>query len=118
MDELCDFLRIHHITLESPNPIPSTHINQNTARLVKKYRDLNAPINTHAISRWSEILDQEIIEAIEDICKTEMDFFGYSRKTRVQVPIHIKFRFLVRCYNLKEKLIFSLPLSLKLKRLE
>ncbi len=118
VDELCDFLRIHRITLESPNPIPSAHIDQNAARLVKKYRDLNAPINTHAISRWSEILDQEIIEAIEDICKTEMDFFGYSRKTRVQVPIPIKFRFLVRCYNLKEKLIFSLPLSLKLKRLE
>ncbi len=118
LDELCDFLRIHHVTLESPNPISSAHIDQNTARLVKKYRDLNATINPQAISRWKEVLDQQTIEAIEDICKTEMDFFRYSRETRVKVPIPGKFRFLAHWYELKEKLIFSLPLSLKLKRLE
>jgi uncharacterized short protein YbdD (DUF466 family) len=118
MDELCDFLRIHHVTLESPNPISSTHIDQNTARLVKKYRDLNATINPHAISRWKAVLDKQTIGAIEDICKTEMDFFRYSRETRVKVPIPGKFRFLAHWYELKEKLIFSLPLSLKLKRLE
>ena len=118
MDELCDFLRIHHVTLESPNPISSAHIDQNTARLVKKYRDLNATINHHAISRWKEVLEQQTIEGIEDVCKTEMNFFGYSSETRVQVPIPGKFRFLAHWYELKEKLIFSLPLSLKLKRLE
>ena len=118
MDELCYFLRIHRVRLESANPISTAHIDQNAARLVKKYSDLNAPINPHAISRWKEVLDQQTIEAIEDVCKTEMDFFGYARETRVQVPIPGKFRFLARWYELKEKLIFHFPLSLKLKRLE
>lgn len=118
MDELCDLLKIHPVKLESPNPIPSVKVDLNTARLVKKYSDLNAPINPHAISRWKEVLDLQTIEAIEDVCKTEMDFFGYSRETSVQVSIPMKFRFLAYWYELKEKLIFSLPLSLKLKRLE
>lgn len=118
MDELCEFLRIPPVRLESPNPITSANVDQKTARLVKKYNDLNAPINPHAISRWKELLDLQTIEAIEDICKTEMDFFGYARETRVQVPIPGKFRFLAHWYELKEKLIFHLPLSLKLKRLE
>jgi hypothetical protein len=47
-----------------------------------------------------------------------MNFFGYARETRVQVPIPGKFRFLARWYEIKEKLIFHFPLSLKLKRLE
>jgi hypothetical protein len=118
MDELCDFLRIHRVRLESANPISTAHIDQNAARLVKKYSDLNAPINPHAISRWKEVLDQQTIEAIEDVCKTEMDFFRYSRETRAQVSTPMKFRFLASWYEVKEKLIFSLPLSLKLKRLE
>jgi hypothetical protein len=118
MDELCDFLKIPPVTLESPNPVTTAHVDQNSARLVKKYSDLNAPINPHAISRWKELLDLQTIEAIEDICKTEMDFFGYAHETRVQVPIPGKFRFLARWYEIKEKLIFHFPLSLKLKRLE
>ena len=109
---------IRELVLEFPNPIPSADIDQNTARLLKKYSNLNAPINPHAISRWKEVLDQQTIEAIEDVCKTEMDFFGYARETHVQVPIPGKFRFLAHWYELKEKLIFSLPLSLKLNRLE
>lgn len=118
MDGLCDLLKIHPIKLESPNPIPSVKVDLNTARLVKKYSDLNAPINPHAINRWKEVLDLQTIEAIEGICKSEMDFFSYSRESDVQTSIPMKFRFLVRWYELKEKLIFSLPLSLKLNRLE
>ena len=118
LDELCEFLEIPSIPLESPNPITLTNVDQSTARLAKKYRDLSAPINPHAISRWKEVLNQDTLERIEALCVKEMEFYGYARETHVKASIPRKFCFLARWYALKEQLIFHLPVALKLKRIE
>jgi len=118
MNELCDFLRIQRVTLKSTSNLPTADFDLNSARLQKKYNDLNNPINPQAISRWEEILNRQTIESIEGFCKKEMESFGYSQSSNNPMRIPTKFHFLAVWYELKEKIIFLLPVSLKLRRLE
>ena len=118
IDELCAFLGLSPMKIdEIATRNPSSH-NETNARLNKKYVDLNQPISPRAVEQWREVLDLRQQETIESICRNEMYKFGYECVTHATAHIPLTMQNIAYWYDLKEKLLFSLPLSLKLKRLE
>jgi hypothetical protein len=92
--------------------------NETNTRLNKKYVDLNQPISPRAVEQWREVLDLRQQETIEFICRNEMHKFGYNCETNATAYIPLTLQIIAYWYDLKEKLLFHLPLSLKLKRVE
>jgi len=118
IDNLCAFLGLSPMKIdEIATQNPSSH-NETNARLNKKYVDLNQPISPRAVEQWREVLNLRQQETIEFICRNEMPNFGYKCETHATAYIPLTLQIIAYWYDLKEKLLFHLPLSLKLKRLE
>ena len=118
IDNLCAFLGLSPMKIdEIATQNPSGH-NETNARLNKKYVDLNQPISPRAVEQWREVLNLRQQETIEFICRNEMPNFGYKCETHATAYIPLTLQIIAYWYDLKEKLLFHLPLSLKLKRLE
>jgi hypothetical protein len=118
IDELCAFLGLSPMKIDEVATLNSNGHNEANARLNKKYVDLNQPINSRAIEQWREVLTHRQQETIESICRYEMHNLGYVSETHSSAYIPLTFQIIAFWYELKEKIVFSLPLSLKLKRLE
>lgn len=118
IDELCAFLGLSPMKIDEVATLNSNGYNKANARLNKKYVDLNQPINSRAVEQWREVLDLRQQESIESICRNEMPKFGYECETHATAHIPLTLQIIAFWYDLKEKLLFHLPLSLKLKRLE
>ena len=118
IDELCAFLGLSPMKIDEVATLNSNGYNKANARLNKKYVDLNQPISPRAVEQWREVLDLRQQETIEFICRNEMHKFGYECETNATAYIPLTLQIIAFWYDLKEKLLFHLPLSLKLKRLE
>ena len=118
IDELCAFLGLSPMKIDEVATLNSNGHNEANARLNKKYVDLNQPINPRALEKWREVLTHRQQETIESICRYEMHNLGYVSETHSSAYIPLTFQIIAFWYELKEKIVFSLPLSLKLKRLE
>ena len=118
INELCAFLGLSPMKIEEVATLNSNGHNEANTRLNKKYVDLNQPINSRAVEQWREVLDLQQQETIESICRNEMPNFGYKFETDATVYVPLTLQIIAFWYDLKEKLLFHLPLSLKLKRLE
>ena len=118
INELCAFLGLSPMKIEEVATLNSNGHNEANARLNKKYVDLNQPINPRALEKWREVLTHRQQETIESICRYEMHNLGYVSETHSSAYIPLTFQIIAFWYELKEKIVFSLPLSLKLKRLE
>ena len=118
IDELCAFLGLSPMKIDEVATLNSNGYNKANARLNKKYVDLNQPISSRAVEQWREVLDLRQQETIEFICRNEMHKFGYECETNARAYIPLTLQIIAYWYDLKEKLLFHLPLSLKLKRLE
>jgi len=118
IDELCAFLGLSPMKIDEVATLNSNGCNKANARLNKKYVDLNQPINSRAVEQWREVLDLRQQESIESICRNEMPNFGYEFETDATTYVPLTLQIIAFWYDLKEKLLFHLPLSLKLKRLE
>jgi hypothetical protein len=118
INELCAFLGLSPMKIEEVATLNSNGHNEANTRLNKKYVDLNQPINSRAIEQWREVLTHRQQETIESICRYEMHNLGYVSETHSSAYIPLTFQIIAFWYELKEKIVFSLPLSLKLKRLE
>ncbi len=118
IDELCAFLGLSPMKIDEVATLNSNGHNEANARLNKKYVDLNQPINPRALEKWREVLTHRQQETIESICRYEMPNFGYECETHAKAYVPLTFQIIAFWYELKEKIVFSLPLSLKLKRLE
>jgi hypothetical protein len=117
-DELCAFLGLSPMKFDEVATLKSNGYNETNARLNKKYVDLNQPINSRAIEQWREVLTHRQQETIESICRYEMHNLGYVSETHSSAYIPLTLQIIAYWYELKEKIVFFLPLSLKLKRLE
>jgi hypothetical protein len=118
IDELCAFLGLSPMKIDEVATLNSLGYDEANARLNKKYVDLNQPISPRAVEQWREVLTHRQQETIESICRNEMHKFGYECVTHATAHIPLTIQIIAYWYDLKEKLLFSLPLSLKLKRLE
>jgi hypothetical protein len=118
IDELYAFLGLSPMKIDEVATLNSLGYDEANARLNKKYVDLNQPISPRAVEQWREVLDLRQQETIESICRNEMHKFGYECVTDATAHIPLTMQIIAYWYDLKEKLLFSLPLSLKLKRLE
>ena len=118
IDELYAFLGLSPMKIDEVATLNSLGYDEANARLNKKYVDLNQPISPRAVEQWREVLDLRQQETIESICRYEMHNLGYVSETNSSVYIPLTLQIIAYWYDLKEKLLFSLPLSLKLKRLE
>ncbi len=118
INELCAFLGLSPMKIDEVATRNPSGYNESNARLNKKYVDLNQPISSRAVEQWREVLDLRQQEIIESICRNEMPNFGYEFETDATVYVPLTLQIIAFWYDLKEKLLFHLPLSLKLKRLE
>jgi hypothetical protein len=94
-------------------------------RFVKKYSDLNKPLNPARLSAWKEQLDEVEISICESFCGNlatklmydELQKLNYFKK----LSYRLKYLKSILNANLdvyKDKLIFYMPLLYKLKRLK
>lgn len=86
------------------------------AQAKEKYLKLSRPINTDRVEAWREKLSEDEISIIGNICSG--DYFGYeikNKKSKINVVKYYKGLLLAKALVLKNKIVYHLPLSVKLK---
>lgn len=96
-------------------------INENIENIqpkaIDKYEKLSRPVNTERLSVWEQKLTKEEIEICSSICRSS-DYFNY--KTDIYNASYNWFDICKGYYKakieiIKNKLIYRIPLSIKLK---
>lgn len=93
-------------------------------RFMKKYSDLNKPLNTSRIDAWKEKLSNKEITYCDIICGTVAEKIGYASYTKNSMLKNIINRIIILPYVclgyidlIKDKILYYVPISLKLNRL-
>ncbi|MFM7467460.1 MAG: sulfotransferase family protein [Crocinitomicaceae bacterium] len=87
------------------------------------FSQLNKPITTNAVGKWKKELKESEVQLIESICNDYGVQFGYHKSTRTKnyywlILLHLPQFLLAKWHILKDRLIYYVPSSIKLKRLK
>lgn len=94
-------------------------------RFMKKYSDLNKPLNSSRIDAWKELLTEKEITICDALCGDFSKKIGYAPHTNQSVIKKTILKFLTLPYVclgymdiIKDKLLYITPISIKLNRLQ
>ena len=131
MRNICDFLNINNdmesdslesLKIDISNyKVPLEHIK----RFEKKYSDLNKPLNSDRIYSWQKELPLSDIQICDAICSDLAKKFGYKpfSKLNFTTNFSIKTKNIISIIKgyidiYKDKLIYFVPVKIKLNRLK
>lgn len=93
-------------------------------RFIKKYSDLNKPINADRLNSWEQRLDYKEILCCDFVCFPYAEKFGYKTKQEISFTKKLSLRFTISpliflfyLIRMKHKILYYLPVKIKLKRL-
>jgi hypothetical protein len=111
---------IYDLNVLEPGMIPGHH-----QRVLKKYNDLNKPVNAERVTSWKQELSEKEILVCEALCSDFSQKFGYTSVNKLgwlkrkMILLSVSGSILKAYIDFyKDRLIYYAPLSLKLKRLQ